>query len=177
MASVQPQQPHAAPFRFAPAVRSFREPLLLSTAPHYLALGVVLPCAFSSEGCIPGPLCFGYAGVILFSSSLSLAWHRSKESEGGSGWLLWLDYAFALLWAIYDAILASRISPTALAVVMLLNALCLLTNKVADWAAQTRFASYEVLHSAWHVLSVCKSIAVAYIVSNTSQLGHTAQAG
>lgn len=165
--------------------RHWLDPLLLTTAPHLAALAFVLPCIrFGNDTLLPvAGLRIGYAAVIIVSTMLSLSWHRRRESKAGR--LFWLDYSFAAVWAAFDILLAAYTSPAALGLVVSLNALSFAANKACDCMAaaaapatasdvalfkhlQPRLGSYVLLHSAWHVLNVCKSIAVAYIVGCTS---------
>lgn len=178
---------HSQPREDRPPRRGWLDPLLLTTAPHLAALAFVLPCLLDSQtDHVPAGLRIGYAVVIITSSVLSLAWHRHRESTASR--LFRLDYGFAVVWAAYDMLLAAWTSPSALGLVALLNALSFAANKACEWAArpqpqpasasesaliklqpaQPRLASYELLHSCWHLLNVCKCIAVAYIVGCTS---------
>jgi hypothetical protein len=139
--------------------RAWWDPLLLSTAPHFLALFFV-----SSDGCkdLDG-LYAGYLLVITTSSTLSLLWHASHEQ---AGLLFCLDYTFAFLWAAYDILLASLKGSGGLVTpVLLLNGSSMLANLMSDWAARHDLIWYDKAHSLWHLLNVSKSVAVSYLVS------------
>jgi hypothetical protein len=154
--SARPPTKVAAP---ASAARSPADPVLLSTAPHLLALAFIAGCP--EKPGFPG-MYLGYSLVVGASSVLSLLWHRQRERKNA---LFWLDYAFAYLWAAYDAAIAIIAAPVpSIITVFLLNGVCFATNMLGDWVARRGLVPYERAHSVWHLVNVTKSVFVAYLV-------------
>ena len=140
-------------------MRSPFDPILLSTAPHSIALLFVAGCQNPEK--YPG-LYTGYSIVIGTSSLLSLLWHRQYEKKNI---LFWLDYGFALIWTLYDCAIGLIVtSIPSFITILLLNSICILTNQLGDWLSKNNYMSYEKAHSAWHLLNVIKSIFVSYLV-------------
>ena len=154
-------EPLTTPAKLTPPseFRSFTDPVILSTIPHYLALLFV-------AGCQRGPLLAGlylaYAITIGISSTLSLIWHFQKERKNI---FFYLDYAFALFWTIGDFVVAIATSPLHVILTMIfLNIIVLLTNQLGDYLALHKMIGYETGHAAWHLLSCAKAVFVAYLV-------------
>lgn len=107
---------------------------VLSTIPHYIA-------ALYAPNLL-------YAFIVYISSTLSIVWHLKKEPYGI---LCNLDYLFAALWIAVEVLYTTNLYVTICA-----NVFVFAMNKVTD-----RLTPYDRYHSAWHILSVAKSIIVA----------------
>jgi hypothetical protein len=130
--------------------RSFCEPIVLSTLPHFLAAYV------AGVG--------WYGAVIAASSTLSVVWHMRGEPR--DHWF-YLDYAFAGLWTAFDVALALTLfGPTHLVTwtVCVLNAMAIGTNQLADALARRGQVRYERGHAAWHLFSAAKGVGVAWLL-------------
>jgi hypothetical protein len=142
-----------------PKWRSPIDPVLLSTAPHFIALLFVAGCQDPIK--YPG-LYTGYSVVVGTSSLLSLLWHGQHEKKNI---LFWLDYGFAFVWAAYDGVLGLTVaSVPSFITILLLNGICILTNHLGDWLSKNNYMSYQKAHSTWHLLNVVKSIFVSYLI-------------
>jgi hypothetical protein len=135
--------------------RSILDPIILTTLPHFLATIFVLDCHHHditrNEEDI---LLFIYAYIIIISTTLSIFWHRSRESYGV---IFTLDYIFALLWTSMEIVLSFLyLSSDQVADVILFNLAVMLLNKVGD-----KLSSYRLAHSMWHLLNVAKASYVA----------------
>ena len=138
--------------------RPLTHPIILTTLPHFLSIGLVANCISPTY---PG-IYIGYSAVIGCSSVLSVLWHRQHEPYSI---LFWLDYAFAGIWTIYDCILAGLLkSSYILAIVCILNIITIILNQLVDNLARKEIVQYDTGHSMWHLISVSKTILVAYLV-------------
>ncbi len=129
----------------------------LSTLPHFAAIWFLLPL----EGQFTLQL---YAGLIAASSCASVAWHVREEPYGR---LFWLDYGLAAAWTAADLVLAAGGGVQLFVTVAYLNGLTVLLNKVGDWLEERRMVSYEIGHTAWHVVSWSKCWLVAWLLRGT----------
>ena len=109
---------------------------VISTIPHYIA-AVYAPNLF-------------YASIVCISSTLSIVWHLKKEPYGI---LCNLDYLFAGLWIVIEILYTTNIYVTIFA-----NVSVFAMNKITD-----KLTPYETYHSAWHILSIAKSILIAKV--------------
>jgi hypothetical protein len=124
-------------------MRSFFDPIIVSTLPHLGALYFVYNCS---------GIKMVYPITIFISTMFSVAWHMHNEPKN---WLFWFDYSFAFLWAFEDLLFAPNWK-----LVLLINGIAIATNHISD-----RLVPYEKAHSVWHLLNVSKSIYVAYLLS------------
>lgn len=153
--------------------------LIITTLPHFAA---ALPplLLLAQLRAAPGTsrsilLLTLYAATILLSSSLSVAWHAAGEP---AGWLMKADYAAAAVWTCLELLLSLHAGSCSghsghsghngynlLLLVAALNVLTISTNKAVDVAASRKLISYTAGHSAWHVLSAAKCVAIAVALS------------
>jgi hypothetical protein len=115
--------------------------LILSTLPHYIVLLV-------------GPTKL-YNSVVFCSSSLSVLWHYSDTPA--TSLLGTLDHLFALFWLLADCYYFWE--TRFLQRMLLINGISFLAAQVAP-----HLLSYYVGHSIWHLLSVAKSVYLAYLL-------------
>lgn len=123
--------------------------LILTTLPHYLA---ILPL-------LGHPSLTIYACTIFLSTTMSILYHASHESNG---LIMYADYIVAFTWFLYDLTWGLTLTPYAFFLVLLLNGLVFLANQSIDhdeW--------YPVRHSLWHLFSACKCICIATLLSHT----------
>jgi hypothetical protein len=128
--------------------------VILSTLPHFAAIWFLLPL----EERVALQL---YAALIAASSCASVAWHVRGEPYGQ---LFWLDYGLAGAWTLADLLLAAQGGPALFATVVYANVLTIATNRLSDWMAEKGVVSYEIGHTAWHVISWSKCWLVAWLL-------------
>ncbi len=124
--------------------RSLNDFIVWSTLPHFLCVPFVF--------CPSDPWRISYAILIIVSSIFSVAWHMAGEP---SNWVMYVDYTLATLWAIMDIIITIVLAKNVLVIVIVLNTLVLVTNKVS---------SYTTVHGYWHLFSSLKAICIAYML-------------
>eukprot|EP00750_Incisomonas_marina_P004999 INCI13553.1.p1 GENE.INCI13553.1~~INCI13553.1.p1 ORF type:complete len:204 (+),score=39.33 INCI13553.1:283-894(+) len=101
--------------------------------------------------------------VVLLSTTFSILWHASSEPKN---WIMYIDYSLALAWAVLELTVALRNTcPSMLGLVVWLNTMVFIFNKVTDYAGQSRAtADYRRMHGYWHFMSALKSMAVAFLL-------------
>ena len=104
--------------------------LILSTLPHYLSIIPLLGSAVPIE----------YIHVIILSSTLSVLYHLTRESNR---LISFLDYAAALLWFGYDVYLGN------MRVFEVNMASCTIHYMVPH-------GYYEHYHGLWHLINAVK---------------------
>lgn len=115
--------------------------LIATTLPHYIVLLV-------------GPTKL-YNSIVVCSATLSVAWHYSDTSA--TSLLGTLDHLFALLWLLADCYYFWE--TRFLQRMLLINGISFMAAQVAP-----HLMSYYVGHSIWHLLSVAKSVYLAYLL-------------
>lgn len=141
--------------------RSFLDPVILSTLPHYLPIIFVAGCSTPANEKYPG-IYEAYTATILISSTLSIIWHSHHERK--NIWF-WLDYLFAFIWTVFDFVLAILKAPLpSILTVFLLNGFVLITNQMGDYLDRKGLVPYQQAHSLWHIFSWVKATFVAYLV-------------
>jgi hypothetical protein len=115
-----------------------RELLVVTAALHWCTAAVIVTAGGSAA----------FALWTLCATAVSMAWHWRGEP---AGWLAVVDYTGAAGWLIFELALTRR-----LAVTLVLNGLVFALNRLCAGSEQ-----YAIHHSAWHVISALKSIAVA----------------
>ena len=132
----------------------------LSTITHYAS---IIPIMKYTKNDI---LLYRYRNIIFLSSSASVIWHSYNEP---SNILFYIDYSGAIIWFIFDLLFAIK-SKNKITIVkfLLLNFIILVSNLLIDKKSN----NYNILHSAWHILSSlkCYYISQSYIPKNKSIL-------
>ena len=132
----------------------------LSTITHYAS---IIPIMKYTNNDI---LLYRYRNIIFLSSSASVIWHSYNEP---SNILFYIDYSGAIIWFIFDLLFAIK-SKNKITIVkfLLLNFIVLVSNLLID----KKSVNYNILHSAWHILSSlkCYYISQSYIPKNKSIL-------
>lgn len=132
-------------------LRSFLDPIVLSTLPHFFTLGLVV---YSTQLSFIFVL---YSVVVFISTTLSIVWHLQFERK--TVWF-WLDYTFAFLWTLIEIFLAFEFHITQ--TIILLNVVVFVLNQVCEYAVYGRY--YDQLHSIWHLISSVKAAYVAHLI-------------
>jgi hypothetical protein len=135
--------------------RSCTDSIVLSTLPHLASILFFLGCPTTSA--------IIYCLIILVSSSLSIIWHIHHEPNN---YIFMLDYAFAIAWNAADIVITYDTTNS----VLFLNSIIFTTNQITDYLANRHIITYENGHTLWHVLSFSKSIIVASIVRNMTDI-------
>ena len=132
----------------------------LSTITHYAS---IIPIMKYTNNDI---LLYRYRNIIFLSSSATLIWHSYSEP---SNILFYIDYSGAIIWFIFDLLFAIK-SKNKIIIVkfLLLNFIVLVSNLLID----KKSVNYNILHSAWHILSSlkCYYISQSYIPKNRTIL-------
>ena len=125
----------------------------LSTITHYAS---IIPIMKYTNNDI---LLYRYRNIIFISSSATLIWHSYSEP---SNILFYIDYSGAIIWFIFDLLFSIK-SKNKITIVkfVLLNFIVLISNLLID----KKSVNYNILHSAWHILSSlkCYYISQSYI--------------
>ena len=125
----------------------------LSTITHYAS---IIPIMKYTNNDV---LLYRYRNIIFLSSSASVIWHSYNEP---SNILFYIDYSGAIIWFIFDLLFAIK-SKNKITIVkfLLLNFIVLVSNLLID----KKSVNYNILHSAWHILSSlkCYYISQSYI--------------
>lgn len=126
-----------------------------SSIPHYLAA----PLFFCPGDSVRLTLFL----VVLLSTTFSILWHAASEPKN---WIMYIDYFLALAWAVLELTVALLSTcPSMLGVVVYLNLMVFIFNKVTDYAGRSRAtADYRRMHGYWHFMSALKSVAVAFLL-------------
>jgi hypothetical protein len=129
--------------------------LVASTLPHY-ASAIPLRNYYTT-------VAFEYVSIIFISSTLSIAYHVSSESNQI---ITFLDYFAALLWFYYDLRLGSiYCSNTNLIKIVGVNILSCGLNSLISYDVQ-----YPVYHSLWHIINSLKAIYVSNLIRQSLDL-------
>jgi hypothetical protein len=121
--------------------------LTVSTITHYLSIIPILKYYYNNT------LLYRYKNVIIISSSSSLLWHAFNEPENI---LYHIDYLCAVIWGIFDILLAHRTkNKIIITKIILFNFIVLITNLMID-SHKSNKDKYVILHSCWHILSSMK---------------------
>jgi hypothetical protein len=132
--------PSFSPFEFRPLL------LICSTLPHLFAV------CFS-----PSPL---YSGIVVAATAASVAWHAEEEPQN---WLAVLDYSLAGAWFAADV--AYGWGSFWLPFIVLLNLWIAALHRAAEDLVKSKIHSYEISHSAWHLVSAFRAVCIAYLLS------------
>lgn len=121
--------------------------LTLSTITHYLSIIPILKYYYNNT------LLYRYTNIIIISSSISLFLHTFNKPID----ILYLiDYSGAIIWCIFDILLAHRTkNKIIITKIILLNFIVLITNVLIDYYTPDK-DKYVFLHSCWHILSSIK---------------------
>jgi hypothetical protein len=129
--------------------------LVASTLPHY-ASAIPLRNYYTT-------VAFEYVSIIFISSTLSVAYHVSSESNQI---ITFLDYFAALLWFYYDLRLGfkycSKADCTRILIVNVVS--CGLNSLI------TYDKAYVIYHSLWHIINAIKAIYVSNLIRQSLDL-------
>lgn len=116
----------------------------LSTITHYASIIPIMKYTHTDI------LLYRYRNIIFISSTASVIWHSYNEP---TNILYYIDYSGAIIWFIFDLIFAYK-SKNKIIVTkfLLLNLIILFSNLLID----KKSVHYNILHSAWHILSSFK---------------------
>jgi hypothetical protein len=121
--------------------------LSLSTITHYLSIIPILKYYYNNT------LLYRYTNIIIISSSTSLFLHTFNEPKDI---LYHIDYLCAVIWGIFDILLAHRTkNKIIITKIILFNFIVLITNLMID-SHKSDKDKYVLLHSCWHILSSIK---------------------
>lgn len=128
--------------------------LTLSTITHYLSIIPILKYSYNNFQLSR------YKNIIIIVSSASLLWHAFSEPD----YLLYhIDYLCAVIWGLFDLLLAFRTkNKIIIAKIILLNSIVLITNLMIDYHVSNT-SNYSILHSSWHILSSMKCYYVSVL--------------
>ena len=116
----------------------------LSTITHYASIIPIMKYTNNNV------LLYRYRNIIFLSSSASVIWHSYNEPLN---MLYYIDYSGAIIWFIFDLIFAYKSKDKIIITkFLLLNMLILCSNLLID----KKSVNYNILHSAWHILSSLK---------------------
>jgi hypothetical protein len=129
--------------------------LIVSTIPHYISL-------YFFNNINNNFFYKLYYNIIIISSTFSVIWHLSSESNGI---IMILDYVFAFSWFIIELFIStiyfnSRIVKN----VILTNILVYLTY-ILNTILLDDWISYKYSHSIWHIISFTKCIFISYLLN------------
>ena len=121
--------------------------LSLSTITHYLSIIPILKYTYNNT------TLNRYKNIIIGSSTASLLWHTFNEPQNI---LYYIDYSGAVIWCIFDLLLAHRTKNKIIIMkIILVNFIVLITNLLID-SHKSNKDKYVLLHSCWHILSSIK---------------------
>lgn len=139
--------------------RPFLDLVVVSTLPHFFVVPFILDCAAVAA---IDPWLWWYAAAKLLAASLSVVWHMHREPR----LLVRADRLIHLLGAVGEIGSAAYVGSLGEAfVAFLANVAVLALSVVADQAPRSH---YDVVHSAWHIVSSFKSAFLASWVAQAS---------
>jgi len=118
--------------------------LVISTIPHFLSVKPLIKARL-----------FGYASIIVTSSTLSVLYHLYEESNDI---ITVADYLFATIWFLFD--MYYTYNTGALYKVILGNSVVAILNMQIPY---DRF--YVLNHSIWYLMNACKCYYVSTLIS------------
>ena len=130
--------------------------LSLSTITHYLSIIPILKYSYNNT------TLYRYRNIIIISSSAFLLSHAFNKPQN----ILYdIDYLCAIIWGLFDLILAYRTkNKIIVSKIILLNFIVLITNLLIDYHKSNTKNNYSILHSSWHILSSMKCYYVSVLL-------------
>ena len=126
--------------------------LIISTLPHFCS---ILPLIKYYRN-----YTLGYISIIIVSSTFSILYHLTKESNY---LITYLDYLFAILWAIYDLYFGYTLrNNKTLYSIILGNSIVFIINMQIPYDQ-----NYMLNHSIWHTINACKCFYISFAIGNT----------
>ncbi len=102
---------------------------------------------------------FAYSSIILTNTGLSFLWHLTEEQNI---LIAFLDHGVAMVWALTD--LSYGYHTGNLFEAFFLNFLIFILDGLTVYKDRD---SYELWHSAWHLVSACKVFVLASLFSSS----------